>query len=95
MIAQVTKRFTIHPHIWQGNKDEKNIINILRVFHPILWSHKVLKGLQSNLIFDFFLFEEIKSHVKATLDEGPRSRDQWIQTILLVKNFKLVPKACR
>jgi hypothetical protein len=36
MIAQVARRFTIHLHIWQGNKDEKNIINILKVFHPTL-----------------------------------------------------------
>ncbi len=32
---------------------------------------------------------------RATLDEGPRSRDQWIQAILLVESFKLVPKAFR
>jgi hypothetical protein len=32
---------------------------------------------------------------RATLDEGPRSRDQWIQTILLVKSFKLVPRPFR
>jgi hypothetical protein len=30
--------------------------------------------------------------VRATLDEGPRSRDQWIQAILLVERFKLVPR---
>jgi len=30
--------------------------------------------------------------VRATLDEDPRSRDQWIQAILLVESFKLVPK---
>jgi hypothetical protein len=29
---------------------------------------------------------------RATLDEGPRSRDQWIQIILLVKSFKFVPR---
>ncbi len=29
--------------------------------------------------------------LRATLDEGPRSRDQWIQAILLVESFKLVP----
>jgi hypothetical protein len=28
--------------------------------------------------------------LRATLDAGPRSRDQWIQAILLVKSFKLV-----
>jgi hypothetical protein len=28
----------------------------------------------------------------ATLDEGPKSRDQWIQAILLVESFKLVPR---
>ncbi len=33
--------------------------------------------------------------LRATLDEGPRSRDQWIQAILLVETFKLVPKAFR
>jgi hypothetical protein len=27
-----------------------------------------------------------------TLNQGPRSRDQWIQAILLVKSFKLVPR---
>ncbi len=30
--------------------------------------------------------------LRATLDEGPRSRDQLIQAILLVKSFKLVPR---
>jgi hypothetical protein len=30
--------------------------------------------------------------LSATLDAGPRSRDQWIQAILLVKSFKLVPR---
>jgi hypothetical protein len=30
--------------------------------------------------------------LRATLDKGPMSRDQWIQTILLVKSFKLVPR---
>jgi hypothetical protein len=30
--------------------------------------------------------------LRVTLDEGPRSRDQWIQTILLVESFKLVPR---
>jgi hypothetical protein len=30
--------------------------------------------------------------VRATLDEGPRSRDQWIQAILLVESCKLVPR---
>jgi len=30
--------------------------------------------------------------LRATLDAGPRSRDQWIQAILLVKSFKLVPR---
>jgi hypothetical protein len=29
--------------------------------------------------------------LKATLDKGPKSEDQWIQTILLVKSFKSVP----
>jgi len=29
------------------------------------------------------------------LDKGSRSRDQWIQAILLVESFKLVPKAFR
>ncbi len=28
----------------------------------------------------------------ATLDEGSRTREQWIQAILLVKSFKLVPR---
>ncbi len=30
--------------------------------------------------------------LRATLEEGPRSRDQWIQAILLVKSIKLVPR---
>jgi hypothetical protein len=30
--------------------------------------------------------------VRAILDQGPRSRDQWIQAILLVESFKLVPR---
>ncbi len=29
----------------------------------------------------------IDLYLKAILDEGPESRDQWIQTILLVKSF--------
>jgi hypothetical protein len=32
-------------------------------------------------------------NLRATLDEGPWSRDEWIQAILLVESFKLVPKA--
>jgi hypothetical protein len=32
------------------------------------------------------------SKLMATSDEGPKSRDQWIQAILLVKSFKLVPR---
>ncbi len=27
-----------------------------------------------------------------TFDNGPKSKDQWIQAILLVKSFKLVPR---
>jgi hypothetical protein len=30
--------------------------------------------------------------LRMTLDEGPRSRDQRIQAILLVESFKLVPR---
>jgi hypothetical protein len=30
--------------------------------------------------------------LRATLDKGPRSTDQWIQAILLVKTFKLIPR---
>jgi hypothetical protein len=30
--------------------------------------------------------------LRATLDEGLRSRNQWIQEILLVESFKLVPR---
>jgi hypothetical protein len=30
--------------------------------------------------------------LRATLDQGPRSRHQWIQAILLVESFKLVPR---
>jgi len=30
--------------------------------------------------------------LRATLDKGPRSQDQWIQAILLVESFKLVPR---
>jgi hypothetical protein len=33
--------------------------------------------------------------LKATLDEGPRSRDQWIQAILLIESIKLVPRPFR
>jgi hypothetical protein len=32
------------------------------------------------------------SSLRATLDECPRSRDQWIQAILLVESFNLVPR---
>jgi hypothetical protein len=31
-------------------------------------------------------------YLRATLDKGPRSKDQWIQAILLVESFKLVPR---
>jgi hypothetical protein len=34
----------------------------------------------------------ISQVLRATLDEGPRFRDQRIQAILLVKSFKLVPR---
>ncbi len=30
--------------------------------------------------------------LRATLDKGPRSKDQWIQAILLVESCKLVPR---
>jgi hypothetical protein len=30
--------------------------------------------------------------LRVTLDEGPRSRYQWTQVILLLKSFKLVPR---
>jgi len=30
--------------------------------------------------------------LRATLDEGPRCKDKWIQTILLGGSFKLVPR---
>jgi hypothetical protein len=30
--------------------------------------------------------------LRVTLDKGPRSRDQWVQAILLVKAFKLIPR---
>jgi hypothetical protein len=30
--------------------------------------------------------------LRATLDKGPRSEDQWIQAILVVESFKLVPR---
>jgi hypothetical protein len=33
--------------------------------------------------------------IRATIEKGPRSRDQWIQAILLVKSFKIGPKAFR
>ncbi len=31
-------------------------------------------------------------YLKKTLDEGPRSSDQWIQAILLVESFRLIPR---
>ncbi len=38
----------------------------------------------------------LDSHrLRAILDEGPRSSDQWIQAISLLKSFKIGPKACR
>ncbi len=33
-----------------------------------------------------------KNILRVTLDEGPRSREQWIQAILLVESLKLVPR---
>ncbi len=35
-------------------------------------------------------FHDIHKYLRATLDEGPRSWDQWIRAILLVESFKLV-----
>jgi hypothetical protein len=32
-------------------------------------------------------------NLRATLDKVPRSRDRWIQVILLVESFKLVPRS--
>ncbi len=34
----------------------------------------------------------LQAFLRVTLDEGPRSRDQWIQAVLLVESFKLVPR---
>jgi hypothetical protein len=31
-------------------------------------------------------------YLMETLNEGPRSNDQWIQAILLVESFKLIPR---
>jgi hypothetical protein len=43
------------------------------------------------LYFSHWKLFEIE--VRVTLDKGPRSRDQWIQAILLVESFKLVPRS--
>jgi hypothetical protein len=39
-----------------------------------------------------FFFSLFGATIRATLDEGPRSSNQWIQAILLVESFKLVPR---
>jgi len=31
-------------------------------------------------------------YLKETLDKDPRSSDQWIQAILLIESFKLIPR---
>ncbi len=49
-----------------------------------LWQSLLVLALEIDFVFDLQL--------SATLDEGPRSRDQWIQAILLVESFKLVPR---
>jgi hypothetical protein len=49
-----------------------------------LWQSLLVLALEIDFVFDLQL--------RATLDEGPRSRDQWIQAILLVQSCKLVPR---
>ncbi len=51
---------------------------------------KIIKE-QSNSV-NHLLITFTFSTLRATLDEGTRSRDQWIQAILLVESFKLVPR---
>jgi hypothetical protein len=46
------------------------------------------RRLRPSILPHFSVF----GNLRATLDEGPRSRDQWIQAILLVESFKLVPR---
>jgi hypothetical protein len=49
----------------------------------------------SMIIFTLLLLASGRA-LKATLDEGPRSRDQWIhQAILLIESIKLVPRPFR
>ncbi len=40
----------------------------------------------------FLLYKITLFNVRSTLDEGPMSRDQWIQAILLVESFKSVSR---
>jgi hypothetical protein len=39
-----------------------------------------------------WIMEKHVVKLRVTLDEGPRPRDRWIQAILFVKSFKLVPR---
>ncbi len=42
-----------------------------------------------NVLHDYLVN---RSKLRATLDKGPRSKVQWNQTFLLIKNFKLVSR---
>jgi hypothetical protein len=68
-------------------------MNIMLVFscipHPQL---QTLKRLINICIFIFFCMLILCIILRATLDKGPKSRVQWNLTLILVKNFKLVPR---
>jgi hypothetical protein len=46
------------------------------------------KALRPSILPQF----SVLGNLSVTLDKGPRSRDQWVQAILLVESFKLVPR---
>ncbi len=46
-------------------------------------------------VLKLYIILHKKKRLRATLDKSPRSRDQWIQAILLVQSFKIGPKAFR
>jgi hypothetical protein len=56
------------------------------------WSAVVASTLASSVSENLTNPPPKKEVIRVTLDEDPRSRDQWIQAILLVKSFKLFPK---
>ncbi len=56
------------------------------------WSYVLIISKFFPFLWVFVMSISLSLLLRVTLDEGPRSRDQWFQAILLVKSFKLVPR---